>query len=145
MLPPFIGALVSGGFKGTVTLSGESVSDSQTAPTAASAAIRIDQDGNVYKITNTSGTQQIDTTTDWIRPSTVGKAIYQVRYTNKTGVGNPTATTAEDIWHIIGNGDWTITLATTSGTVGCSFDIEIRLGTGATLASTSYSLSAASI
>ena len=138
MIPAFIGALVKSGIaSNTVTLSGATVLDTNTGN--ASAAIRIDQDGKVYSVTNSVGTTQLSSSTDWVIPR-AGMTAYQVRYTNKSGAGNPTATTAEDIWHQMSTSDWTITLSTISGTAGCSFDIEIRLGTGATLASVSYTL-----
>lgn len=73
----------------TVTLSGENTAFNDTsAPWAAYAFIKVDGDGNVYEYGGTSATPsyvQVDTTDDWIRPTSVAGDTYEVRATLNSG------------------------------------------------------------
>ena len=141
MIPLLAMAASTGITLPTVTLSGEIVNASATAATAT-AEIRVDQDGNMYKVLNLGSDTQLDSSTDWARPATGAPGPFQVRYTNLVGTAlDVTTTTSEDTWHALADGDFRLRHSRTSdGSDSSTFDIEIRVGTGSTVASTNYSL-----
>ena len=131
----------------TLTLSGETIISSQIDPDDASARLKIDNDGNVYKSedTGTPSWTQIDSAADWIRPAADAPDDYEVRYTGLTGDALTSGTAAEDTWHALSTGDFILvnTTVIVPGTQDSTFTIEIRKGSaGAALVSASYTLTA---
>ena len=125
-----------------ITLSGETVTGFAIFPGDASASIKADNNGNVYKRTNGGSWTQVDTLTDWVRPAGSAPGLYQVRFTNLVGDA-VSASAAEDIWHALSSGDFIVTLTNTGvGFDTSAFDIEIRYDGGATLDSAEYILHA---
>lgn len=125
-----------------VTLSGEDVSHVVADPSNALAGLRFDTDGNVYKIEGSGNETQIDTTTDWIRPTT-GADQYQIRYTNLVGDALTGVSPAEDTWTAVSSGDVILQMAqAVVGSRSATFDVQVRKGTGSVLATTEYSLTA---
>lgn len=125
----------------TVTLSGEAVS--AVSASVATAQLKIDDDGKVYKQSNGGGWTQIDAVADWVRPISAAPGLYEVRFTNLTGAALDSATALEDVWHSLSSSDFVMTQSRgASGTDGSTFDVEIRENGGSVLASASYTLSA---
>jgi hypothetical protein len=122
---------------GVVTLSGGIVSDVVAAPDSAFAGLRIDADGNVYAVAS-SGTSQIDTATDWVRPTSVASGSFEVRATLNSGsvtgtVGSWESLSTDRTWSVA---------AAAPGTQAANVTIEIRYGSGPVLASGTYDISA---
>lgn len=94
--------------------------------------IRVDDNGNMHRRSNSGSWVQIETSTGWCRPTTEAPGAYEVRYTNATGdTGDLTATSAEDTWYALSSGDWAIWIddsTTAPGGNTATFDIEIRNG-----------------
>jgi hypothetical protein len=124
----------------TVTLSGETASRIVDNPADAYARIKVDNDGNMYKSQDGGSTSwsQIDSTNDWVRPTTSAPGDYEVRFTSASNT--PTSSTAaEDTWHDLDTGDFIIYNSRTSvGTKNTNFTIEIRENGGSVLDSASY-------
>jgi hypothetical protein len=151
-----LGKMVFIGMHGkvTITLSGqEHTVISSTDPTAAE--LKWDQNGNVYTRDNVEAYVQIDTATDWIRPTDDAPSDYQIRYTNldTSGLGSGTATytaeggsAVEDTWYDLSVADMLISVSDAidgpASAPSISFDVQIRKGTGTTLATGSYVLTA---
>lgn len=141
MIPALLAAAVGRGGVGVITLSGETASDSVADPSDATASLRFDTDGNVYKIEGAVQTQ-VDTATDYIRPTANADRL-QIRFTNLVGTALTSSTAAEDVWHAISGGDFTLTQTrTTVGFSASSFDVQLRVGTGPVRASGAYVLNA---
>lgn len=135
---------------GTVTLSGEVASyNDASAPYSAQATIKFDNDGNVYKYEGaTSGSPsyvQVDTTNDWLRPTSAYNAGFQIYVTETSGTIDTYTINAVsatlDQWNSIA-GDVILTNTQTSvGSNNCTMTVSIRYS-GVTLASASYSCNA---
>lgn len=123
-----------------ITVSGQTINDLRFSPTDSYARVKVDNDGNIYesKDTGTASWNQIDTGTDWVRPTTSAPGTYEVRFTGASNT--PTsATAAEDTWHALSGGDFIIYNSVTGvGVKTTSFTIEIRKGSGSVLDSASY-------
>lgn len=129
--------LAAVGSSGTITLSGETISDLVTG----SAYVQINADGTVDKYDPT--VSQIDAATDWIIPNSAGNSSYDVKWTLTSGDA-PTVTNmaVENTWYAL----------TTDRYVGYSpaipdntesGDIVVYIGRGGTvLASATYTISA---
>lgn len=128
-----------------VTLSGGTYNAGNMGADAYSYFI-VDQNGNTYKRANNDTPIQVNTTDDWIRPTSEAPGTYQVRVTNVTGdLSFWSSTSAEDAWYTLSTSDWFVWVWDSTigfGGKSITFDVEIRKGTGPTLASTSYTLSA---
>ena len=129
-----------------VTVSGHTILSDQLDPADAYARLKIDNDGRTYESEDTGSPSwsQIDSATDWIRPTSEAPADYEVRYTSLTGDALTSGTAAEDAWHALSGGDFILVQSTTiiPGDRSSTFAIEIRKGSGAVLDSASYTLTA---
>ena len=127
----------------TLTLSGETI-DNSSVSGPLYARLKVDNDGKVYKSTDTGTPSwvQIDTTTDWVRPAASSPGAYEVRFTASSTT--PTSsTTAEDTWHPMTSGDWILYNFAPAGTKASTFTLEIRDGsTGPADVSASYTVRA---
>lgn len=130
----------------TVTVSGQTIV-SEFSPSTCYARVKVDNDGNIYesKDTGTPSWTQIDTATDWLRPTTNAPSDYEVRFTGLTGSALNSSTAVEDTWWPLSSGDFTLVqvriAALGTGTTTSTFTIEIRKGsTGGALDSASYTL-----
>ena len=127
----------------TVTVSGEVVVSLVFGGGNSDTHLKVDNDGNMYKQINFGGYTQIDSSTDWVRPTTSSPGLYEVRYTGLTGSAIFTGTTAEDTWHSMSSGDWILRQRQLGGgfdSTSSTFTVEIRLNGGAVLDSASYTL-----
>ena len=127
---------------GVVTLSGEVISSSAGSGPVVSKLL-INPDGTLDKDEN--GTvAQIDSATDWIIPNSAASSGYQVRFTNLVGDSPGAGTTlTEDVWVPIDQVHAIVlrrTGASGNGQSIATFDLEIRIGSGATLDSASYTM-----
>ena len=126
-----------GGGGGTITLSGETISDMVTG----SAYVQINGDGTVDKYDPT--VSQIDSATDWIIPNAAGNSSYEVKWTLTSG-DTPTVTNmaVANTWYALTSDRYVgyspaIPNNTESG------DIVVYIGRGGTvLASATYTISA---
>lgn len=140
------GTVANAGMGGgdTVTVSGQTIARTETNPTDVYCRVKVDNNGNIYESEDTGSVNwvQIDTSTDWVRPTSSAPGTYQVRFTNATNT--PTSATAtEDTWHSLSSGDFIIYNSRTfAGIKSTSFTIEIRQGTGSVLDSATYTLTA---
>jgi len=147
MLPIITLGMRGAGAVGVVTLSGETITHNTLDPTVAQAAVVVSTDGKMYKDVS-GGNIQIDSATDWIIPNQRANTTYQVRVTsvvwNDAGDGASFTTNfaADDVWAAItADAEWQITQSVV-GQKDVTFSLELRSGSGATLASTSYTLHA---
>jgi hypothetical protein len=122
-----------------VTLSGEAIDDTVLDPSDATAALRVDADGNVYSITSGAGTVQLDSSTDWIRPTTLASVNFEVQATLNSGslAGGTTGS-----WLTLDTDRAWSVAATAPGSQSANLTIEIRYASGPTLASNTYTLNA---
>ena len=128
-----------------VVVSGQTISKSSTSPTDAFARLKVDNDGKIYesKDTGTPSWVQIDTVTDWVRPTASAPGLYQVRYTSLVGNVLDQETAAEDVWHALSGGDYILVQSVVGINVHSStITVEIRLGTGSVLDNATYILAA---
>ena len=126
-----------------VTVSGQTIAYNDTAaPWSAYAHLKVATDGNVYEGEGTSATPsyvQIDTGTDWIRPTAANDGLYEVRATIISGsvtgtTGSWLTLDTDRVWYVNETVDGSATTA--------SFTIEIRYNGGAVLDSATYTLQA---
>jgi len=137
--PPFF----DGGPSGDVTLTGFSVNVLWTQY----AGITVGSNGYIYKIDDT-GTNLVNTSTDWVIPHGDNDGLYEVRVTNVVdtgGVGGDwdTKPTTDDTWIAISsNRTWQVKGVAEYGadSMGRDFDMEIRYDGGPVLATASFSL-----
>ena len=112
----------------------------------ATAQLFVNQDGTVDQRINNGSFTQIFASTDWVIPNGSAPGTYQTRYTNRTGDTLDAPTSAlEDTWRALSLGNFSLSLVDSTPLAGgqaANFDIEIRLGTGSALASTSHGLDA---
>ena len=73
-----------GGASDTVTLSGEN-SIAFKFNANATAYLKVDNDGNMYKKANAAAYSQIDASTDWVRPTSSAPGSYRTMYDSATG------------------------------------------------------------
>ena len=122
-----------------VALSSATASAFAISPADATAQYKVDNDGNVYRRINNQSWTQINTLTNWVRPTSFAPGLYEVRYTNITGnTGDFSASAAVNVWFSLSSGDFICTLLdTTNGfsSRSVSFTIEIRNNGGPVLAS----------
>ncbi|MFW6027791.1 MAG: hypothetical protein ACOC91_03190, partial [bacterium] len=121
-----------------ITLSGHSVSAVSINESAA-AILRIDDNGYMYSKKNNDPYVQIDSETDWIRPTSEAPGLYEVRYTDHSG--DPINGT-ENSWYSLTSGAEFWINRTSPGKNSATFRLEIRRDGGPVLASGFYSLSA---
>lgn len=131
------GRLLAEDLAGAVTLSGEAIDDIVSDPSDANAAVIVDADGNVYSLTGTAGTVQIDTTTDWVRPTTAVSALFEIRATLDSG---SLSSGTVDTWLTLDNDRTWAVAADAPGSQSASLTLEIRYAGGATLTSNTYTL-----
>jgi len=133
--------LLGSGGGGLVTLSGEVITD--TFAGVARALIEIRSNGNVFK--DEGGVlAQIDSGTDWLRPSAFAPDDYEVRFVDVSG--DPAqASTASGVWIDL-TSNFSVGYATAGGgpeTLSGTFNIEIRKGnSGPALVSALYDATA---
>lgn len=127
-----------GEFEGTVTVSGESVSDAGLG--AAFASITFQNNGQVWA-TIVSGSYQVDSGTDWIIPNGAAPDDYEVMLSGRSGDAPSGA--AENTWLPLSTSRQWYLSAGPGVTLSCSFTISIRKGSGSVLDSAGYSLFAA--
>ena len=128
-----------------VTLTAAAASDIEFMD-ISEVGFRIDNDGNVYRKQGYLASYiQVNSTNDWVRPTTSAPGLYEVRYTSLTGHAMQSQTATEDTWHDLSTSDFTLTLRT----IGLedersnSFIIEIRLDGGAVLDSAIFTMDVA--
>lgn len=128
--------------KATVTLSGETITDTAT-DRSCTAGIRFNSDGTVDKLVNATYTQ-IDSGTDWIIPNGSASGDYDVRVTSVTGDAFTSSPVANGSWINLGsNRLWSITDSDSgASTQSTTFTAEIRNPSGTTVGSASYTLTA---
>jgi hypothetical protein len=116
------------------------VSDSTISPTNASASFQLQSDGDVARITVSTGGGGTVDVGDWITPAAAAGANYEVRATVNSGSLTSGST---GTWLALSSTrTWSLD-QTSLGTSACELLIEIRLtSTGAVLDSTVVSLSA---
>jgi hypothetical protein len=116
----------------TLTLSGQTITKLSFDPADAYARLKVDNNGNVYQSSDTgiASWSQIDTATDWVRPTTKAPGAYEVRYTGLTGVTLTSGTVAEDVWHPLSSGDFILynRVTAAAGDRDSTFTVEIRDG-----------------
>lgn len=127
MFPQLIMGAVSAG---VVTVSGETISDSQAAPGSSQAGVRFNSDGTVDQ--NVGGIYtQIDSLTDWIIPNSLASGAYEVRATLNSGT-TPTGGESTNTWlSLSSNREWFHTRDGSTEGVGsdtANLTIEIRFG-----------------
>jgi len=130
------------GAGGTVTVSGETITDSSLGTSAA--GIRVNADGTIDKYTTTDGYQPIDSGTDWIIPNGSASSAYEARVTGVFPPGSVFTSSpgADGTWFNLGsNREWLLSLTGSSGdTDTITFVLEIRDGSAVTQDTGSYSL-----
>jgi len=127
-----------------INLDGHTVSAFKAGGTNADAHLKVDNDGNMYQQKNFGGYTQIDSTNDWVRPTTSSPGLYEVRFTSLVGDTLTSSTASEDTWWDVSSGDFILRLRLFGGGFDFAssvFDVEIRYDGGSNLASTSYTLS----
>lgn len=142
----FAAFVSNAGSSDTVTVSGEVISQVVESPTNAYARLKVDNDGNVYRSLDTGSASwvQIDSSTDWIRPTASSPGSYRVRYTSLTGDALFSATASENTWHSMSSGDYILVQREiTNGNAVNSSTFTIEIDDGTTLQdSASYTLRA---
>lgn len=120
----------------TVTLSGHTITSSGQGTQVAQVIARTD--GTMDENTTSGGTAQIDSSTDWIRPTSEASSSHEIYCEVLTGsvTGDSTGTwlamTADRSW----------SRSSTSGLQTASIRLHIRYNGGSTLNSGDYSLEA---
>jgi len=139
-----IGAAAHGG--PIVTLSGHNflVTDG-ASPFDSKSGFRINTDGTLDELDVLNGAAavytQVDAATDWIIPNDAAAADYEMRVTNVVHTGHAGwtgAASADDVWiDLSSNREWFI-VSTSAQVITTDFDIQVRRGSGVTLASNTY-------
>lgn len=135
-------AAVKAGFA-AVNLDGETISFSST--NNRWAGVRINTDGTVDRRGGASGTYtQIDSGTDWIIPNAAASSSYQVfcAVNSTTGNGLDAGSASTATWLDLSVAREWFCARSTVGTDNANITISIRLGTGATIDSGTYDLTA---
>lgn len=132
----------SGGGGGTVTLSGETVTDVGSSPGQAYIIVRTD--GTIDK--NEGGTvTQIDSSTDWIIPNVSASTSYQFKWEQVSGDALTWANIAASTWTPITTDIQLGYITGAPGNEAGVFTLHVRLGTGAEIDSASYTCDATEI
>lgn len=128
----------------TVTVSGEVITDQTTQSRQHAAGIRVNSDGTIDKLVNTTYTP-IDTATDWIIPNSVAPDDYECRFEKDSGTGTVSGDTL-DTWHpLTSNREFKLVRATDANEQQVVGTLRIRKGTGAEIDSASYTFNAGKI
>ena len=136
---------VSAEVVGDVTVSGETITDIGGGNRLFRAALRVDNNGNIYKIEDTTVTQ-IDTVDDWIRPTSDASSSYDVKYDFVSGDAlDPSTSLADGVWGALGADKffeqrWA--LGAGVGSKSTVITISIRFLGGSVLDSANYTLTA---
>lgn len=132
---------------GNVTVSGETITDNVAVNRAARAALKVYTTGVFYKIEDATETQ-IDSGTDWIRPTGDASAAYEIKYDYVSGDALHNSTSlADGIWGNLGTNKFFEQRATFSPDQdrGTTITISIRFNGGAVLDSATYVLEAQAV
>ena len=124
----------------SVTLSGETISDSTSGNSAAT--VRLNNDGTVDKNTTSGGIVQIDSTTDWVRPEEFAPGAFQHKAT-ATGDALDGSSDPLNVWAaflVTPNPEWTVKSTGVDGSKQAVVTIEIRFSGGSVLDSGVYTL-----
>jgi hypothetical protein len=127
-----------------VTLSGEVVL-AFSFNADATAEVFLNTDGTADSRINLGSLTQIDAATDWVIPNGSAPGLYQARYTNRSGSILSSATASEDTWSAFSGGFYTIRNFDNTVFLGgpdTTVDLQVRLSTGAVLATGSYRVNA---
>lgn len=129
-----------------VTLTGGTFTTDTTTGSNSLMRIKFADTGGVYTQENSDPYGAWQAPTNWVVPNQYAPGAYQIRWTNATGdFADMTTTATEDTWYTLVSGDFILTLTDTIDSapgLSATFDVEIREGTGATLASASFTLEA---
>jgi hypothetical protein len=146
-LPIFLIAAAIGKVAGAVyTLSGAtSTQTDAVSPYNSRSGFRINSDGTIDTAKSKDGAAityaQISADTDWVIPNNMANADHDVRVTNVVHNGHAgwnSQAAADDTWIDLGtNRLWDIQ-SSSAEDINTTFDIEIRDGTGTTVATGSY-------
>lgn len=132
---------------GNVTVSGETITDNVAINRDARAVLKVYTTGTFYKIEDTTETQ-IDSGTDWIRPTGDASASYEIKYDYVSGDTLDASTSLNDgQWGNLGTNKFFEQRATASPTQdrATTITISIRFNGGAVLDSATYILEAQAI
>jgi len=124
----------------TVTLSGETITDSTGGN--STATVRVNNDGTVDKNTTTGGLVQIDTATDWVRPEEFAPGDFEHKATATgdalDGSSDPLNTWAK--FTATANPEWSVRSSGAEGSKQAVVTVEIRFSGGSVLDSGVYTL-----
>ena len=135
-------AILAGASSATVSLSGETITDSDLHPGTVTAYVIINSDGTIDK-TEDITTSQIDNATDWIIPNSAGGGGYEVRYTGHSGDALTAEAASENTWIALSSDRTYGIQHSQNADKTATFTIEIRRGsTGGAIASASYTTAA---
>jgi hypothetical protein len=134
---------------GVVTLSGE-VQNEVSAFSPREVGIRVNTDGTIDKRTSSTTYTQIDSGTDWIIPNIDASTDYEFRVTNVVWTSgssfNIIDASPEDVWIDLTGGalEWSAIDPTpgSGGKIDVTFDLEVRKGSGSTLDTAVFDLTA---
>ena len=118
-----------------ISLSGVAVSSVGSG--SQTATYTLESDGDVVRATTPLGSSDIG---DWITPKASAPSDYEVRATLNSGT--LTSGTTGSWLALTSNRSWTLTQATVGAADPVDLTIEIRKGSGATLASATVTLDA---
>jgi hypothetical protein len=118
-----------------ISLSGVAVSSVGSG--SQTATYTLESDGDVVRATTPLGSSDIG---DWIDPKASAPSDYEVRATLNSGT--LTSGTTGSWLALTSNRSWTLTQATVGAADQVDLTIEIRKGSGATLASATVTLDA---
>jgi hypothetical protein len=118
-----------------IALSGVAVSSVGSG--SQTATYTLESDGDVVRATTPLGSSDIG---DWITPKASAPSDYEVRATLNSGT--LTSGTTGSWLALTSNRSWTLTQATVGAADPVDLTIEIRKGSGATLASATVTLDA---
>lgn len=133
------------GANAVLNLSGATISDSVDhtllPSTNSIAKLTVKADGTVWKDTSSGGSAQLAASTDWIIPNYIAPGNYEVEAVVTSGslTGGTTSTwqalTSDRTWYVQQN-------AGVVGTKSATITVNIRAGSGSTIATASYTLQA---
>jgi hypothetical protein len=129
----------------SINLDGATILDGDAGGGHAEAELRIGQDGYVYKQEGGGAFQKIDTATgDWLRPVSAAPGDYQVKWEYVSGETSfTTQTAASGVWYALSSGNFDLyNDQDGDGTTTVTCDVSIRKGTGPTLTTGRYTVSA---
>lgn len=142
MIHPLVMAAMACGGRGTVTISGETISDTGGAP--ARATVIFNTDGTVDKRESTTVTQ-IDSATDWIIPNVYAGSLYEIKYELDSGDALTETNMVVSTWADMGT-TRTMGYATSDpGTESGTITVSIRFNGGPVLDTGQYVLSATEV